>query len=536
MWRKHRGGSGRDRVVQLLERVGISGAAERLNQYPHQLSGGLRQRVMIAMALLCEPQLVIADEPTTALDVTVQAQILALLASLQREFGMALILITHDFGVVSQIADHVAVMYAGQIVETGSTRDVLDTPLHPYTRALLECIPEPGRPRLQPLGVIPGMVPSRITDAPGCTFANRCSLVSADCRRPPVVPLKDHGNGRASRCILPLPISNRFSARRVLRMTGVVMEARDVHARFRVGGGLSGPARTLRAVNGVSLQLRRGEVLGLVGESGCGKSTLSKILLGLQSPTSGEVYLDGGPLSSLGRKHIASCVQPIFQDPFASLNARQTVGEIVGLPLRVHREMSRADRRQSVKAMLDRVGIAEQMVDVFPHELSGGQRQRVAIARALILRPPIVICDEPTSALDVSVQAQILNLLMELQRELGTSYLLISHNLGIVEHIASRVAVMYAGRIVEVGETEALFRAPQHPYTQALLAAVPRSQVSKARDRRSRNVIPESSRPSARLHVSPALQVCERDLQRDGTVHYSDRNGHDRMPPDLPAR
>ena len=206
VWRQHRGGSGRDRVVQLLERVGISGAAGRLNQYPHQLSGGLRQRVMIAMALLCEPQLVIADEPTTALDVTVQAQILALLASLQREFGMALILITHDFGVVSQIADHVAVMYAGQIVETGSTRDVLDTPLHPYTRALLECIPEPGRPRLQPLGVIPGMVPSRITDAPGCTFANRCSLVSADCRRPPVVPLKDHGNGRASRCILPLPI------------------------------------------------------------------------------------------------------------------------------------------------------------------------------------------------------------------------------------------------------------------------------------------------------------------------------------------
>jgi len=262
-------------------------------------------------------------------------------------------------------------------------------------------------------------------------------------------------------------------------MTGVVMEARDVHARFRIGGGLSGPARTLRAVNGVSLQLRRGEILGLVGESGCGKSTLSRILLGLQSPTTGDVYLDGEPLSALARKRIASCVQPIFQDPFASLNARQTVGEIVGLPLRVHKVMSRADRRQSVKAMLDRVGIAEQMVDVFPHELSGGQRQRVAIARALILRPPIVICDEPTSALDVSVQAQILNLLMELQRELGTSYLLISHNLGIVEHIASRVAVMYAGRIVEIGETEALFRAPQHPYTQALLAAVPRVRSAK---------------------------------------------------------
>lgn len=262
-------------------------------------------------------------------------------------------------------------------------------------------------------------------------------------------------------------------------MTEIVMEARDVHVRFRVGGGLSGPARTLKAINGVSLQLRRGEILGLVGESGCGKSTLSKILLGLQSPTSGEVFLDGEPLSALGRKRIASCVQPIFQDPFASLNGRQAVSEIVGLPLRVHREMSHADRRQSVKAMLDRVGIAGQMLDVFPHELSGGQRQRVAIARALILRPPIVICDEPTSALDVSVQAQILNLLMELQRELGTSYLLISHNLGIVEHIASRVAVMYAGRIVEVGETEALFRSPQHPYTQALLAAVPRIRSTK---------------------------------------------------------
>jgi peptide/nickel transport system ATP-binding protein len=206
VWREHRGGSGRDRVVHLLERVGISGAAERLNQYPHQLSGGLRQRVMIAMALLCEPQLVIADEPTTALDVTVQAQILSLLASLQREFGMALMLITHDFGVVSQIADRVAVMYAGQIVETGSTRDVLDTPFHPYTRALLDCIPEPGRQRLQPLGVIPGMVPSRITDAPGCTFANRCSLVQAGCWLPPVIPLRENGNGRTSRCILSSPI------------------------------------------------------------------------------------------------------------------------------------------------------------------------------------------------------------------------------------------------------------------------------------------------------------------------------------------
>ena len=202
VWREHRGGSGRDRAVRLLERVGISGAAGRLEQYPHQLSGGLRQRVMIAMALLCEPQLVIADEPTTALDVTVQAQILTLLASLQREFGMALMLITHDFGVVSQIADRVAVMYAGQIVETGATRDVLDAPLHPYTRALLDCIPEPGRGRLQPLGVIPGMVPSRITDAPGCTFADRCSLVQAECRIPSVIALWDDGNGRTSRCIL----------------------------------------------------------------------------------------------------------------------------------------------------------------------------------------------------------------------------------------------------------------------------------------------------------------------------------------------
>jgi peptide/nickel transport system ATP-binding protein len=263
-------------------------------------------------------------------------------------------------------------------------------------------------------------------------------------------------------------------------MTEIVMETRDVHARFRVGGGLSGPARIVHAVNGVSLQLHRGEILGLVGESGCGKSTLSKILLGLQAATSGEVELGGEPLSALDRKRAASRVQPIFQDPFASLNARQTIGEIIGLPLRVHGNMSRADRWQMVKAMLDRVGLAEHMVDVLPHELSGGQRQRVAIARALILRPPIVICDEPTSALDVSVQAQILNLLMELQRELGTSYLLISHNLGVVEHVASRVAVMYAGRIVEVGETEVLFRAPQHPYTQALLAAIPRLKPVKS--------------------------------------------------------
>jgi len=256
-------------------------------------------------------------------------------------------------------------------------------------------------------------------------------------------------------------------------MSEILLEARDVHCRFPVDRGLLGRRRELRAVNGVSLQLQRGEILGLVGESGCGKSTLARLLLGLQTPTSGDIVLDGAAITRLDRKALARRIQPIFQDPYASLNARKTIGQIVGLPLRIH--AVDGDRRAAVIAMLERVGLSAQMMDARPDELSGGQRQRVAIARALILRPEIVICDEPTSALDVSVQAQILNLLLELQRDLGTSYLLISHNLAVVEHLASRVAVMYLGRLVEIADVDTLFRAPAHPYTQALLAAVPRA-------------------------------------------------------------
>ena len=472
------------RAIELLERVGITGAARRLGQYPHQLSGGQRQRVMIAMALMNDPEVLIADEPTTALDVTIQAQILRLLAELQRSLGMALVLITHNLGVVSRIADRVAVMYAGELVETGTTARLFAQPRHPYTQGLLASIPQPGR--VDPggrLGSIPGIVPSMLGEMQGCAFAARCAHARAACRQAPP-PVRRPDAASTYRCVMDeleiaaLPAgaaqavrSAGDPARSTTAFEAPLIAASDLHCRFDVKRGLFGRTQALHAVNGVSLSIERGEIVAVVGESGCGKTTLARMLLGLIAPQAGRVLLDGAPLAALSGRAIAQRMQPIFQDPYSSLNPRRTLGEIVRRPLDVHGIGSAAERRRKVEEILARVGLPRRLLHSYPNQLSGGQRQRAAIARAIIMEPQIVICDEPTSALDVSVQSQILNLLRDLRDQLGLTYLIITHDLAVVEHMATRVAVMYLGEIVETGDARALFSAPMHPYTRALLAS-----------------------------------------------------------------
>jgi len=471
-----------DRAVFLLEKVGIANAASRLKQYPHQLSGGQRQRVVIAMALMNEPQLIVADEPTTALDVTVQAQILQMMVELGKEFGMAMILITHDLGVISHTVDKVVVMYAGQLVETGTTDEVFNHAEHPYTRGLLQCVPdlESGEKRSR-LGTIPGIVPSMIGTLRGCSFANRCPSRQERCvsETPRMTVLSP---GRSHRCLLANKNredrqTDTGSETAKLLMNNVadepiVLAANNVTCVFKVGKSIFKPKQQLKAVDKVSLDLCRTEVLALVGESGCGKTTLSKIMLGLEQPGSGDIFLEGKHLAQVAIKDRARLVQPIFQDPYSSLNPRRTIGETILLPLTVHDIGERSGRRRLVEETMGLVGLPRHFYHSYPNQVSGGQRQRVAIARALIMQPKILICDEPTSALDVSVQSQILNLLLDLREELGLTLLIITHDFGVVNYMATRIAVMYLGQIVEIGTREQIISAAKHPYTQALLASV----------------------------------------------------------------
>jgi peptide/nickel transport system ATP-binding protein len=488
-YQRHRGGSARTalaRAEYLLERCGVSQPAVRLRQYPHELSGGLRQRMMIAMALMCEPTLIIADEPTTALDVTIQAQIMALLKDLQREFGMALVLITHDLGVVAQVADRVAVMYAGEVVETGTASDIFAEPLHPYTRGLLACVPSGYRAETHRLGTIAGLVPTMIGARRGCSFRNRCGFAIAACAQGDGIALEARAPGREVRCIrsgelsatIPMGAVRNETERPEAGNGAAVLACRGVEKIFDVGG-LMRKSQPIRAVDGVELDVRRGEVLAIVGESGSGKTTLGRMLLGLMQPSGGSILLNDKPLTELDPRDIARKVQPVFQDPFASLNPRKTIAQIIELPLSVQGIGSRAERRDRVTEISQRVGLARRLLDSYPIQMSGGQRQRVAIARALVVEPDLVILDEPTSALDVSIQAQILNLLQDLQERLSLTYVFISHDMGVVRYLADRVAVMYRGRIVEMGPVERIFEAPEHEYTKSLLNAVLRPDPSQ---------------------------------------------------------
>ncbi len=475
------------RAIALLDRTGIPDPAGRMSQYPHQLSGGQRQRVMIAMALMMEPELLIADEPTTALDVTVQAQILELLAGLQHEMGMAMILISHDLAVVSQHTDRVAVMYGGEMIEEGKASDVMAAPKHPYTQALLRAIPRMDGPPVK-LAAIPGIVPSATSIPKACIFASRCDLVRDVCRseRPPIQGSDEHWR-RCVLCEAELSAVRQATPVQAIIRTAVatstapVIEARDVVQVFQSRRGLFGPQKEIRAVDGVSLTLKRGETLALVGESGSGKSTLARIMLGLSLPTYGSVLMQGKAIGSMSPRERAALVQPVFQDPYSSLNPRRTLAEIIVRPLELRGDGTSQTRLARVREVMDMVRLPQRLIHNYPAQLSGGQRQRVAIARALVTSPEALVCDEPTSALDVSVQAQILNLLTDLQANLGLSCLVITHDMGVVHQIADRVAVMLKGKLVEEGSTDAVLNHPSHQYTRTLLAAAPRFRAEETR-------------------------------------------------------
>ncbi|ENT49475.1 hypothetical protein P046_00315 [Brucella suis 06-997-1672] len=425
----------RARAIELLELVGIRDAVERLKSFPHQMSGGQCQRVMIAIAIACNPKLLIADEPTTALDVTIQKQILDLLMRLQVEHGMGLIMITHDMGVVAETADRVIVQYKGHKMEDADVLSLFSAPKHPYTRALLSALPE---------------------NATG----NRLPTVSDF-------------------------VFGEYQCRRSA-MSEIVLEARDIKRDYHVGGGLFGKPKVVHAVKGVSFKVEKGKTLAIVGESGCGNSTLARILTMIDPQTSGELKIGGkdvniardGLLPEMRQK-----VQIVFQNPYGSLNPRQKIGDVLAEPLLLNTNMSADERRSKAMQMLLKVGLEREHFNRYPHMFSGGQRQRIAIARALMLNPKRLIFDEPVSALDLSVQAQVLNLLSDLQEEFGLTYVFISHDLSVVRYIADDVMVMYFGEVVEYGSRDDVFNNPQHDYTKKLFAATPRADVNAIRAR-----------------------------------------------------
>jgi peptide/nickel transport system ATP-binding protein len=521
------------RAVEVLGLVGMPRPDERVGNFPHQLSGGMRQRVMIAMALACEPKLLIADEPTTALDVTIQKQILELIDSLRQRLGMAVILVTHDLGVIAGHADRVAVMYAGRIVETADAATLFTNPRQPYTEALLDALPEraAGTGRLYN---IPGQPPDLTAPPPGCKFAPRCRYAQEKCIETEPY-LTAAGDSHFFRCFFPVGGLEPPDASVVAAVTvGPDLTAVPAAASSAAAGGSAQTrpetpddaavapagegAEFLRldhvvknfavtagavlqrrighvsAVADVSFALPHGSTFGLVGESGCGKTTIGRLIVGLEKPTSGRILLDSDDIarqSRRDRRRRARAVQLMFQDSYASMDPRMRVSTILREPLAIARDGSRADQRRRIAAILGEVGLPATAVDRYPHEFSGGQRQRLGLARALIAGPSLIVADEPVSALDVSIQAQILNLMRDLQREHGLTYLFISHDLSVVRYMADAIGVMYLGKLVETGPADAVYSAPAHPYTKGLIDTVPVADPVAERAKEHQGVVGE---------------------------------------------
>ncbi len=613
----HRGVSkeqGLARAAEVLGLVGMPNPQERIHDYPHQLSGGLRQRVMIAMALACEPKLLIADEPTTALDVTIQAQILALLDDLKRRLGMAVLLITHDMGVIAGHADRTMVMYAGKIVEAAATDRLFEDVHHPYTEALLASIPQLDQDKTQRLYAIPGLPPDLSRPLKACRFAPRCRYATEVCRteEPPLAgddaghpyacfhpvdravdeiagagdllgagaeaaplvevgavsvalaggaptnggaPANGHpahggnghrGDGRQSNSQLtplgPVAVAGagdpggEGSPSTPTEAAPVILELRGVRKEYPVTAGavMQRKVGAVQAVRGVDLDLRQGETLGVVGESGCGKSTLGRLIVGLERPTSGSVLVDGTDLTrlkgaELRRRH--RDLQLMFQDPYSSLDPRMRVGSIIREPLVVQGIGSAAEQRERVAALLREVGLPPHAVELYPHEFSGGQRQRIGLARALALNPRLIVTDEPVSALDVSIRSQILNLMKRLQVNHGLSYVFISHDLSVVRYLADRIAVMYLGKLVEIGTGDDIYSRAAHPYTAGLISSIPVPKPSVQRARTSipiRGELPSPLNPPSgcpfRTRCPRAQARCAEEepaLSSFGVEHYA---------------
>ena len=530
--RLHRGAdkkAGLERAVEVLGLVGMPKPAERIGNYPHQLSGGMRQRVMIAMALACEPKLLIADEPTTALDVTIQKQILELIDHLRRRLDMAVILVTHDLGVIAGRADRVAVMYAGKVVETTDTTTLFANPRHPYTEALFEALPDKI---VEPVGVakrlynIPGQPPDLTSPPEGCRFAARCRHAQDSCRQtePDLtgdVALHEY------RCFFPVgeaaldraapgagaptvaaaeaeaeaaegmvPVLASAPSVGAAAADGSLLTVRHLVKDFPVTAGavLQRRVGSVSAVADVSFDVPRGKTFGMVGESGCGKTTIGRLIVGLENANSGSIVFDGEDLTKLSgraRRQRSGKVQLMFQDSYASMDPRMRVGTILREPLVIQKQGSRSDQDKRIAAILDEVGLPRAALERYPHEFSGGQRQRLGLARALILRPSMIVADEPVSALDVSIQAQILNLMLDLQHDHGLTYLFISHDLSVVRYLSDTIGVMYLGKLVEVGPADEVYFGPIHPYTKGLIDTVPVADPLLERAKESQGVTGE---------------------------------------------
>jgi peptide/nickel transport system ATP-binding protein len=548
----HRGAdakTARARAIEVLGLVGMPRPAERVSNYPHQLSGGMRQRVMIAMALACEPKLLIADEPTTALDVTIQKQILELIDDLRHRLGMAVILVTHDLGVIAGRADRAVVMYAGKVVETTTTARLFANPRHPYTEALFGALPEKAADQTERLYSIPGMPPDLTQPPPGCRFAARCRYVQDSCRQTEP-KLEGDTWDHVFRCFFPVgkagdddvtpqhataSVHDRVERAAVLQDGEVLLRADGLVKNFAVTAGavLQRKVGEVSAVADVSFAIRPGKTFGMVGESGCGKTTIGRLIAGLEKATAGSIVVDGEDLTRLSmreRRRRSPKIQLMFQDSYASMDPRMRVGPILREPLSIQHVGSRSQQHQKIAAILDEVGLPRAAIDRYPHEFSGGQRQRLGLARALILQPKLVIADEPVSALDVSIQAQILNLMLDLQRDLGLTYLFISHDLSVVRYLSENIGVMYLGKMVETGPADEVYYHPIHPYTKGLIDTVPVADPALAKTKESEGVageLPSAINPPSgcrfRTRCPRAQELC---AQEEPPLRPFNANGH----------